>query len=155
MKKLIAILLFSLVFTVNGCSNVPAKDDKMQGDKPPDAYIEIDNEHYKMGRGSYCWNGTCIDVAGPVELLADEMPIQVQPGDEITFKMDFTPKPNEIQLSEIRNEEETEIKVVNNHFTAPNEKGIYYYLYGVWWMDDNAENVSLADAFYAFALEVE
>ena len=69
--------------------------------------------------------------------------------------MDYTPKPNEIHLSQIKNNEEIEIEIKDQKFTAPDEKGIYYYSYGVWWTDEKEENVSHGDAFYAFVLEVK
>ena len=49
---------------------------------------------------------------------------------------------------------ELEVVVKDNHFTAPTQKGVYYYSYGVWWMDGKEENLSHGDAFYAFVLEV-
>lgn len=48
-----------------------------------------------------------------------------------------------------------EIEVNDQKFTAPDEKGIYYYSYGVWWMDEKEENVSNGDASYVFVLEVK
>ena len=49
---------------------------------------------------------------------------------------------------------ETEVVVKDNQFTAPTQKGINYYSYGAWWMDEKEENLSHGDAFYAFVLEV-
>jgi hypothetical protein len=95
------------------------------------------------------------DTAGPVELLANDEPIKIKSGEQITLTMDYTSKPNEIHLSQIKNNEEIEIEIKDQKFTAPDEKGIYYYSHGVWWMDEKEEKVSHGDAFYAFVLEVK
>ena len=131
----------------------------LYGNKPPIGNIEMDGVKHETRMGSYCWksNGKaeCVDTAGPVELLADDEPIQIKSGEQITLTMDFTPKPNEIHLSQIKNHEEIEINIKDQTFTGPDEKGIYYYSYRVWWMDEKEENVSHGDAFYAFVLEVQ
>ena len=97
----------------------------------------------------------CCSTASPVKLLEDVEPIQIKSGGQITLTMDYTPKPSEIHLSQIKNNDEMEIEINDQKFTAPDKKGIYYYSYGVWWMDEKEENVSHGDAFYAFVLEVK
>lgn len=62
--------------------------------------------------------------------------------------------PNKMTGSKINGNKETDVLVEDNHFTAPMEKGVYYYSYGVWRMDKKEANVSNSDAFYAFVLEV-
>lgn len=100
---------------------------------------------------SYCWkNGV-----RTIELLEGKEPIKVNPGEKITFLMDYKPKPNEFHLLRINESNENEIVIEDNSFSAPTNKGVYYYSYGVWWMDDKKENVSQGDAFYSFSLEVE
>jgi len=69
--------------------------------------------------------------------------------------MDYEPKPNEIHVSQINNNKETEVQAENNRFSAPMEKGIYYYSYVTGWMDEKQENVSNGDAVYAFVIEVK
>lgn len=158
MKKylILAILLSAIV--LSGCNNT---DRGLTGDIPPEVIIEIDGETYVTILGSYCWGpnsgGTakCVDTVGPVELLEDKEPIQVQAGGKVTVKMDYKPKPNEIHLTQIKNDKETEIVLNNNQFLAPDEKGTYFYAYSVWWMDEEDENLSHGDAFYAFVLEVK
>jgi uncharacterized lipoprotein NlpE involved in copper resistance len=147
-KWLVASLLFILL-TLMGCSN-----NRMAGEKPPKVLIEIGNETYGTTLGSYCWRNTCVDTAGPVELLEGKTPMKVKPGEDVTFVMDYEPKPNEFHIVQMIENGETEVVVKDNHFVAPTEKGIYYYSYGVWWMDEKEANLSHGDAFYAFALEV-
>lgn len=69
--------------------------------------------------------------------------------------MDYTPNPNEIHLSQIKNGNEIEVEVNDNQFTVPDEKGTYFYYYRVWWKDEEDKNLSYGDAFYAFALKVK
>ncbi|MCA1029769.1 hypothetical protein LCL95_01830 [Bacillus timonensis] len=146
---------FFILITLNGC----ASSGGMEGEKPPENFVQIGNEKYETILGTYCWKnknkGICVDTAGPVELLEGKSPIQVKPGQEITFVMNFEPQPNKIHLIQMNGDVETELTVKANRFTAPTQKGIYFYSYGVWWMDDKESNVSNGDAFYAFALEVQ
>ena len=163
MRKFSIVAILFFVFILSGCNGVFTKNTdgsgNLSGNKPPIVNIEIDGVKHETKLGSYCWGsngkGECVDTAGPVELLEDDEPIQIKSGEQITLTMDYTPKPNEIHLSQIKNNDEMEIEINNQKFTAPDEKGIYYYSYGVWWMDEKEENVSRGDAFYAFVLEVK
>ena len=92
---------------------------------------------------------------GPPELLEGKDPTKVNPGEKITIVMDYNPKPNEVHMEQMVNDNDSkEVKMDNNQFAAPTEKGVYYYTYGVWWNDEKDKNVSHADAFYSFAIEV-
>ncbi|WP_053104131.1 hypothetical protein [Bacillus sp. FJAT-27231] len=153
MNRWLFILVLLIGLNLMGCSN-----EKLSGGKPPKAFIEIDNVRFEITLGTYCWSGsgkgTCVDTAGPVELLKDKTPIKVKPGETISFVIDYEPKPNESHVVQISNNNENEVKVKDNSFTAPMQSGVYYYSYGVWWMDEQETNVSHGDAFYAFVLEV-
>ncbi|MEO2078228.1 MAG: hypothetical protein ABGX20_23105 [Bacillus sp. (in: firmicutes)] len=92
---------------------------------------------------------------GPIELLKGKKPIEVRPGEVITFVMNYRPKPNKINVTQMNSNNQTENVVKNNRFIAPVYKGVYYYSYGVAWMDKKDEHVSNGDASYAFALEVK
>lgn len=151
-KQLVAVILFVGLVLV-GCSN-----GGLPGKKPPKVFIELNNERFETKLGTYCWksgnNGICVDTAGPEELLEGKKPLRVKAGEKVKLAMDFEPKPNEINLTQMSGEKETEVELTNQQFTAPLEKGLYYYSYSVWWMDEKEKNVSNGDAFYAFALEV-
>jgi len=95
-----------------------------------------------------------VDTIGPIDLLEGQKPIKVKSGEQIRLVMDYEPKPNEFHVAQISDNKETEIVAKDNRFTAPTQRGVYYYSYGVWWMDEKEANVSHRDAFYAFALEV-
>ncbi|WP_180968155.1 hypothetical protein [Cytobacillus massiliigabonensis] len=151
MKKWIFVTFCIPLFTLTGCSN-----GVFFSSKPPEVFIEVAKEEYDTKLGTYCWGNSCVDTAGPVEMLEGEVPVKVKPGERIKLVMDYKPLPNSIHLLQINEElEEVEVFVEDYGFTAPAQKGIYYYSYGVWWMDEKQENVSNGDAFYAFALEVE
>lgn len=163
MRKFSIVTIMCFILILTACNGIFTKNTdgsgNLSGNMPPIVNIEIDGVKHETKLGSYCWesNGKaeCVDTAGPVELLANDEPIQIKSGEQITLTMDYTPKPNEIHLSQIKNNEEIEIEIKDQKFTAPDEKGIYYYSYGVWWMDEKEENVSHGDAFYAFVLEVK
>ncbi|MBX9974275.1 hypothetical protein [Cytobacillus firmus] len=153
-KSYLIIALLGLINT--GCTNNGVTQEKPS---PPKAFIEVDNEKFETILGTYCWSSKgqaeCVDKAGPIELLEGSEPIEVSPGESVTFIMEYEPKPNKIHVLQISSNEESEVKVSNNHFSAPTQKGIYYYSYGVWWMDEKKENISNGDANYTFAIEVK
>lgn len=150
MKKYLFILWVLINSTLVGCSNT-----EMSGENPPMVNVYIGEEIFETTLGTYCWKNRCVDKVGPVELLEGKNPIKVEPGATIIFVMDYNPKPNEFHLLQINEGHENEIVINSDSFTAPTNKGVYYYSYGVWWMDDQRENVSNGDAFYSFSLEVE
>lgn len=150
MKKWLIGLLAFMLFILMGCSL-----NGMTGSQPPKARIEVGEKSYETRLGTYCWKRTCVDTAGSVELLKGKTPVKVKPNEEVRFVIDYEPKPNEISLTQWKYGQEKEVNVKGNRFLAPKEKGIYYYDYGVWWMDEKEENLSNGDAFYAFVLEVE
>lgn len=165
MKSWIIGTLFLLLIMV-GCSDekfgTQFEDGfgaQLPGDRPPEVKIEVNNRTYETVLGTYCWSsenlGLCVDTAGPKELTKGKALIQAEPGEEINVVMNYQPQPSKIHLSEESEAGEMiEVEVADNHFFAPEEPRIYYYYYGVWWMDQKEKNVSLGDAFYAFALEV-
>lgn len=157
MKRCSAVLVFLMVIILVGCTDGNAIG--MTGEKPPAAFVTIGDETYETKLGSYCWKSNssamCADTAGPVDLLSGEEPIQVKPGEEVSVGINFSRKPNEVHVSQFRDNQETEVEMINNRFKAPLGKGTYIYGYSVWWMSEKEKNVSDGDALYAFALEVK
>ncbi len=149
MNKWLLVVVTLAGLNLLGCSN-----NDVSGEKPPKVFMEIGNETYETILGTYCWGNMCVDTVGPVEMLEDEEPIRVKPGEIISLTMNYEPKPNEFYVVQMSKSGEKEITVQDNYFIAPTEKGIYYYYYAVRWMDKEVENLSHGDAFYAFALEV-
>ena len=156
MKKWLVASWLIVGFTLFGCSDM---NNGITGEEPPEAVVKVGNKSYETTLGSYCWDGNgqsiCVDTAGPKELLKGREPIKVKSGKKINFVMNYEPKPNEFHVLQISESDEVEVIVKDNSFTAPLHEGIYYYSYGVWWMDEQEENVSNGDAFYNFVIEVE
>jgi len=127
--------------------------NSLQGDTPPNVYIGIADKSYPAKLGTYCWQERCVDTSGPIDMLKDSETIKVEPEQTIKFMMDFEPPPTTIELSIFReNEEEVSIELQDVYFSAPTQKGIYYYSYSLRWQKDE---LSIGDAHYAFALEVD
>ncbi|MFS1515312.1 hypothetical protein V1503_02155 [Bacillus sp. SCS-151] len=76
-------------------------------------------------------------------------------GEVVKLVMHYEPKPTKIHVTQIEGVKTSDVIVENNTFFAPMDKGIYYYSYGVWWMDKENTNVSDGDALYNFVLEVK
>lgn len=139
---------------VVGCMGLQPKNTDLEGGKPPKVQIQIDKRIYKTKLGTYCWTTSCVDSAGPVELLKGKEPIPVKPGDVVKFLMKYEPQPNKFHVEQFYEGRLTEVLLKENSFQVPTEKGTYFYSYGVWWMDEDIENQSRGDAFYHFALKV-
>ena len=146
------LLMFVLITGsfLTGCSN-----GILSGAKPPKAFLKIEGTEYETDLGSYCWKNACVDTARGVERLKGKEPIIVKPGQTISFVVKYEPKPNQSHLFQFSNGQEEDITVEKNHFSAPTETGVYYYSFGVGWMDEEDEHLSHGDASYGFVIEVE
>ncbi|KIL42713.1 hypothetical protein [Jeotgalibacillus soli] len=126
MKKCLFILLVLISFTIMVCSK-----EELSGKNPPEVNLNIGNENYETKLGTYCWKDKCVDtVGGPVELLKGKVPIKVNPGEKISLLMEYEPKPNESHLMQVSESNENEVLMEENSFSAPSQKGVYYYSYG-------------------------
>jgi hypothetical protein len=152
MKKLLFLTILLVILA--GCNTFGSDGSVLKGDKPPHAYIEIDGKRYDTVLGTYCWKYECVDTASAKDVLKNESPIPVESGTTVTFGMDYEPMPNEVHLNQTSEDGETEVEVAlsGNSFKAPEEKGLYFYDYGVWWSEGDVSN---GDAFYAVALLVK
>lgn len=148
-KAMIGMVVLLVILLGTGCNQV------IKGGKPPAVFVEVDNAKYDTVLGSYCWKYECVDTAGSHELVEDKEPISVQAGEVITLNMDYTPKPNEEYVGQIQGDKEKEVDVQDNQFIAPEEKGTYVFVYSVWWTDEEKDNYSHGDAYYAFSIQVE
>lgn len=142
-------LVCSLLLLGAGCSH-----DEMPGKTPPVGYMVIGDEKHEGVQGSYCWNTTCADTAGPPELMKGHKPVVVKPGESFRFTLDFEPKPNEFHLTQFQGDKETDVSFDGGEVTAPLEEGVYHYAYSVWWMDEEEEHLSHGDSSYAFSIKV-
>lgn len=155
MKKYMMLCVVLLLLA--GCSN-----NTELGSNPPKVTVEVDGETYDTELGSYCWqggatgSGECVDKAGPEELLNGKQPIVVQPEDELAIQVDLKRQPDEVELEQVKNNQSTNISGFKNmRFTAPKEKGTYFYAFRAAWTNQKEENTSDGDAWYAFHVRVE
>lgn len=156
MKKVLSFLSLLFVFIwISGCT--ASQSGAPKGEKPPKAYVVTDHLKKEMILGTYCWKNTCVDKIGPIGLTENEEPLIAKPGERIQLELKSKPLPNVsgLYLVETENEVETEVTLTDDSFEAPAEEGRYIYSYSNWWMDTKEKNVSHADAFYAFVIEVK
>ncbi|MCM3781713.1 hypothetical protein M3231_01890 [Neobacillus mesonae] len=158
MKIIIYLVLCSFLL-LTGCGMGASTESGLTGSDPPKADIQVRDKLYETVLGTHCWSSgnvsRCEDYAGPVEMLENEEPLTVSPGEDITFVMDYEPEPSQFSVQQYTKDgKRTEVIIQNHTFQAPTEKGVYYYSYGVWWMDPEEENISHGDAFYNFVIEV-
>ena len=64
-------------------------------------------------------NSTCADTTGPIDLLKDTKPIKVKPGENISFVMNYDPKPNEMDVVQYHDNKESKIELTENKTTVP------------------------------------
>ncbi|GGA72555.1 hypothetical protein [Ornithinibacillus halotolerans] len=159
MKKLSFLFIIFCSFILVGCQLVNQPSGKLG--QPPTVHMEISGQEYPTILGAYCWHNKnraeCTDTAGPIELAQDKEPIQVGPGEQITFIINYMEPDSELleQFNTPSYEDVTAIKISDDSFEAPLEEGIYYYSYSLTWTDKGSANNSYGDAVYAFALEVK
>ena len=110
----------------------------------------------------YCWEvegKTCaLEATPPEELLQGMTPISVDQGEKISFSLPHHIRlnsvtellqPHKIELIQTKKDETSTFEVTNKEFTAPNEKGVYYYS-AILTFDGDIKG----EAIYAFSLSV-
>ncbi|UQW96039.1 hypothetical protein M2M59_08390 [Rummeliibacillus sp. G93] len=128
----------------------------LPGDRPPSVFVELNGEKYSTTQGSYCWTNMCVDKVGPPELLQNKKPIRLTSKAIAQIKMDYKPQPTEVHLSLMEGNEEKKIQLKGDgQFKTPTKKGVYYYVYSVWWDTDEKGKQYHGDAAYVFSLEIE
>ena len=152
MKKLLLASLYLFGVILSGCSST---NNVLDGEKPPEVMVKVGNDTYQTILGTYCWGGDCVDTAGPEEILKDEEPIRVKPGEKIKLVMEYKPKPTTFQVFTYHESQHSGVDVSDYAITAPNQEGIFYYSCDARWEDKNKKNVIHGDASYNFSIEVE
>ncbi len=140
MKRFIIVLLL-----LTGCST-----GTLEGQKPPQLQLIIEDRVEQAVLGTYCWGNQCEDALPPKEIV--ENISKVQPNTRVQLKIGV-PLPTDVELTEVVEDQQTiTLKIEEQSFIAPSKPGTYYYNYSAWWKVDGAVQ---GDAHYAFALEVE
>lgn len=117
MSQRLLILIILTGLSLMGCSS-----EGLSGEKPPETTVVIGNETYETALGTYCWENTCVDTAGPIDLLEGKEPIKVKPDEIISLVMDYEPKPNKFYLGQISENKETEVVMKDNQLPLLHKK---------------------------------
>lgn len=158
------IFLYICIGTILfGCSNGTTKQHPvLDGSEPPEVKLKIGNNTYDTVLGSYCWpsagnSHTCVETAGPFELVSKDKIVNIQKGETIEIVFDYKPLPNKVHVTQMEEKQGTEknVEFNNSRIIAPEEQGTYFYAFSVWWIDDVDPDISHGDAFYAFAIQIE
>lgn len=124
----------------------------------PETKVVVNQKTYGAHMASYCWMGLdnqskCVNTLGATDLLKEKRKIKVKRGEKVSLIVRSHLKPNETSLYLVNGGTQKNVKLINNTFTAPTERGTYYYTYGAWWMKSD-KILSHGDVFYVFALKV-
>jgi hypothetical protein len=166
--KIILLILTGIILI--GCSktveeNLPKEPPKVisNGIENPPIFRIVSGDHGTPGTlDKYCWEEeekTCaLEATPPKERLKGIHPIRLDQEEKITFSLSTSElnsateqliQPDKIELIQTKNDEESTFEVKNKEFTAPNEKGIYYYS-AILTFDGDIKG----EAIYAFSLSV-
>ncbi|GAA4063299.1 hypothetical protein [Amphibacillus indicireducens] len=145
-----------LMCILSGC-NKTNENTVLLGDKPPKMTIEVNREEFNSQLGSYCWNlpdseSECLEIMVPLE---NGQRIAASLGEEISLTFKSAPAPDQAYLIQNPGDDLTEVKLNENQFTAPDEKGVYYYVYSVAWLNKDEEKVSNGSVDYGFILDIK
>lgn len=155
-KTFVTASVLLLLYILSGC-NKTNENTVLLGDKPPKMTIEVKGEEYNSQLGSYCWNlsesqSECLEIMVPLE---NGQRIVASVGEEISLTFKSAPAPDKVYLIQNPYDDVTEVKLNENQFTAPDEKGVYYYVYSVEWLNKDEEKVSDGSVDYGFILSVK
>ncbi|MGE8006015.1 hypothetical protein [Lysinibacillus sp. NPDC093216] len=120
---------------------------------PPKPVVLTEGKEVPTVQGTYCWkniiNNECVDKISPPEIIANNkiVPFSVSPQSEI--KISFKKPPIDgIEVDKWLSNDEIElVKVKDNVFSVPKEKGTYIYSISGRWDKGGSS--------YIFAIEVK
>ena len=139
----------------------PIEETSIEVGNPPEVIIGSVELGTQATLDKYCWEEkrkTCALEATPSkEILQGRRRIRLNQGEKVIFSLAASKppsltellQPNKIELIQTKNDEEYTFEVKNKEFTAPNEKGIYYYS-AILTFDGDIKG----EAIYAFSLSV-
>lgn len=156
------------IFLVGCAKNVeedlpkePLEETSKEIGNPPNVNLYSGDQTVAGTEDIYCWEAegkTCtLEATPPEERLQGIHPMRVDQGEKITFSLSASNLnslteillPNKIELIQTKKDETSTFEVTNREFTAPNEKGIYYYS-AIFTFDGDIKG----EAIYAFSLSV-
>ncbi len=132
-----------------------AKADRSHGAKPPLPVITAGAAGIPAVQASYCWDYLgCADTAIGEQMYDGQTLTVVQPGERIDTALNYEPQPSSVIVTPVVDEHAYDpVPLTDGGFTAPEEKGVYYYLYSAnWTTDDGVYMLNQTSA--VFAVEV-
>lgn len=107
-------------------------------------------------QSGYCWDYLgCLDTAIGKQLYHGQTLTVVQPGDRIDIVLNYEPQPSSVVVTAVEEDNPyIPVPLTEGGFTAPEEKGVYYYMYFAnWTTEDGIYTLNQTSA--VFAVEVE
>ncbi|MCU6793979.1 copper amine oxidase N-terminal domain-containing protein [Paenibacillus sp. WQ 127069] len=122
----------------------------VRGDEQPNLILTIGNQVVPTVESSNCWK-SCKDFVPVKELTNNLAPITVEAGSELKIHFEYEPAPHRLLYK--RDDIDNYIEIINNTINLPTSKGKYIYsLKGLWNLN---QNINIADAGYAFVIEIK
>lgn len=131
------------------------KADRSYRAKPPLPVITAGAAGIPAVQASYCWDYLgCADTAIGEQMYNGQTLTVVQPGERIDTVLNHEPQPSSVVVAKVTDGNAYDpVPLTDGVFTAPGEKGVYYYLYTAnWTTDDGVYMLNQTSA--VFAVEV-
>lgn len=137
MRKILYPLIFVLLFTFSGCSNV---DKRSIEPNTPSLSIVWDSQSVLVEKGGYKWTTKdglfneiffVVDSASPDQIAANMEGNKVLPQSELKLK--FSEKPSEVAVIDWSESKDNVYTFKDNSIIVPKESGTYIYeIIGKW-----------------------
>ncbi|WP_418040533.1 hypothetical protein [Paenibacillus xylanilyticus] len=161
------LTLLGSVFLLSGCN--PNQYNTNNVENPPSGTSQRNNLPTELPtpiiqsvsgtpipavKGSYCWEGLCVDYAGDLELLEGITPVTLLVGEDVSIHMGTDVAPDEFTLVEYVDGKAHRVSLTAGSFQLAQETGIHYYGAFARWSSPKDSNVSLGDTSFAFAVHL-
>jgi hypothetical protein len=122
---------------------------------PPLPNVTSEQTRIPVVQSSYCWGKSgCADYAGGKTMLKGITPAAVTSEADIKVSFAYKPEPNELSIQQFDDDKTTQIPLKKDSFSAPKEKGIYYYGISAFWTTDDGKYLK-GDTSSVFVIEVK
>ncbi|USB31830.1 hypothetical protein [Paenibacillus sp. YPG26] len=124
-------------------------------ESPPLPRVTSRTSPIKVTQSSYCWGKLgCADYVGGRTLLEGEKPTVVGAGERVYISYDYKPAPKVLNLHQLKdNDTPVPVLLKEGYFSAPLEKGTYYYHVSAVWAS-GVGDYSSGDTSSVFVIEV-
>ncbi|MZQ80622.1 hypothetical protein GQF01_00435 [Paenibacillus sp. 5J-6] len=121
---------------------------------PPLPSVTSGKTQIRVIQSSYCWgNLGCADYVRGNAMLKEIIPTPVNPEEDIKVSFANIPAPSGLDIHQFVDKKSMKIPMKYGSFSAPKEKGVYYYgIFAFWTTDDG--KFSKGDTSSVFAIEV-